>query len=125
MLSWADVRGAAGRDGGGVNVVIHEFAHVLDMEDGVADGVPRLPADIPAAEWQRTLSREYTAFCARVDAGDDTALDPYGAGAPEEFYAVASESFFVDPLAMQAEHPALYALLARLYRQDPAARAVP
>ena len=123
MLSWADVRG--GRDGGTANVVIHEFAHVLDMEDGVANGAPRLPADIPSREWQQTLASEYAAFCARVDAGVDTALDPYGATAPEEFFAVASEGFFVDPQAMRDEHPALYGLLARFYRQDPATMVLP
>jgi hypothetical protein len=123
MLSWRDVRAAGRGAAAGYNVVIHEFAHVLDMADGVADGVPLLPPDLPAAEWQATLAREYEAFVQRVEAGEDTALDPYGGQSPDEFFAVASESFFVAPQAMKAEHPALYGVFVRFYRQDPAAEA--
>ncbi|MCZ2291653.1 MAG: zinc-dependent peptidase [Burkholderiales bacterium] len=116
MLSWRDVRGSGRSAAEGYNVVIHEFAHVLDMEDGLADGVPLLPPDIPRALWLQTLGAEYEAFAARVDAGEDTALDPYGAHAPEEFFAVASEALFVAPERLQAEHPAFHRLLARFYR---------
>ncbi len=119
MLSWRDVRTAGSSAALGYNVVIHEFAHVLDMAEGGPDGVPALPPDLPAAEWQAVLAEEFERFVARVDRGDETALDPYGAEAPEEFFAVASEAFFVAPQPMQEEHPALYALFARFYRQDP------
>jgi Mlc titration factor MtfA (ptsG expression regulator) len=121
MLSWHDVRTAGQHAAQGYNVVIHEFAHVLDMADGVADGVPLLPPDLPPGEWQATLQDEYTRFVQRVEAGDDTVLDPYGAEAEEEFFAVASESFFVNPGPMQQEHPALYRMLQRFYGQDPLA----
>lgn len=121
MLSWRDVRAAGPRAAEGYNVVIHEFAHVLDMADGLSDGVPLLPAGLSRDAWLGVLEPEYERFVARVDGGDaHTALDPYGAEGIDEFFAVASESFFVAPEAMQAEHPALYALLARFYRQDPA-----
>lgn len=116
MLSWHDVGQAGESSAWGYNVVIHEFAHVLDMENGIADGVPLLPPDIPPRLWLQTLAREYEAFAARVDAGEDTALDPYGAHAPEEFFAVASEALFVAPERLQAEHPAFHRLLARFYR---------
>jgi MtfA peptidase len=135
MLSWHDVRSAGRGSASGYNVVIHEFAHVLDMADGAADGVPTLPADIPAAQWQRVMTAEYERFVAAVDAVDALeasegaeaadraaaalALDPYAAQAPEEFFAVASEVFFVAPQTLMAAHPALYTLLARFYRQDP------
>jgi Mlc titration factor MtfA (ptsG expression regulator) len=123
MLSWRDVRASGAQAHLGYNVVIHEFAHVLDMADGLSDGVPALPATIPRTEWTRTLAREYEVFCAAVDAGRDTALDPYGASGIDEFFAVASESFFVAPAPMRVEHPALYELFTRYYSQDPAARA--
>lgn len=122
MLSWRDVRGAGHMAASSYNVVIHEFAHVLDMADGVADGVPWLPGDLPREQWLTTLDTEYQAFVARVERGDVTALDPYGAQAPEEFFAVASEAFFVNPQAARAEHPALYEMLARYYRCNPASR---
>ncbi|GAB1389550.1 MAG: hypothetical protein AMXMBFR78_13480 [Rubrivivax sp.] len=121
MLSWRDVRGSGRSAAEGYNVVIHEFAHVLDMADGAADGVPLLPPEIAREDWQRTLSAEYEAFVRRVDADEDTALDPYGAHAPEEFFAVASEALFVAPQGLRAEHPELYRMLARFYRLDTAA----
>lgn len=121
MLSWRDVRGAGRSAEMAYNVVIHEFAHVLDMADGLSDGVPLLPPDLPRAEWCAVLEREFEAFAARIDAGDEaTALDPYGADGIDEFFAVASEAFFVAPQAMKAEHPVLYGVFARFYRQDPA-----
>ena len=120
MLSWQDV-GAAGRSAAqSYNVVIHEFAHVLDMADGLADGVPLLPAELPRSEWLATLQADLTRLQTRVAAGDATTLDPYGAQGAEEFFAVASEAFFVNPEAMQAEYPCLYGLFTRFYRQDPA-----
>ncbi|MEN9627559.1 MAG: hypothetical protein RJA10_786 [Pseudomonadota bacterium] len=121
MLSWRDVRGSGRTAHEGYNVVIHEFAHVLDMADGLSDGIPPLPPDWPRAEWAAVLEQEYGSFVDRVNADEVTALDPYGAEGPDEFFAVASEAFFVSPLRLLGEHPALYALLARFYRTDPAA----
>ena len=123
MLSWRDVADAGDSAAWGYNVVVHEFAHVLDMRDGVADGVPLLPDRAARARWLAVLEPQWEAFCARVDAGDDTLIDPYGAEAIDEFFAVASELFFVDPAAMRREHAELYELLAGYYRQDPAAQA--
>ena len=124
MLSWPDVRLSGRSAAQGYNVVIHEFAHVLDMAggwSGAAQGrVPRLPPALRVADWVASLGNEYTRFVARVDAGDATALDPYGATAEEEFFAVASECFFVNPASMQDEHAALYRMFVLLYGQDPA-----
>ena len=119
MLSWPDVRRAGQSAAQGYNVVIHEFAHVLDMGTGAANGVPQLPPSIAGAEWSRTLSAEFALLTQRVQDGLPTLLDPYGASAEEEFFAVASECFFVNPAGLQAEHAALYALLSRFYEQDP------
>ncbi len=121
MLSWHDVRSAGQSATAAYNVVIHEFAHILDMAAGVADGMPALPAHITTAEWRDTWTPEFKRFVARVDAEAETVLDPYGATAPEEFFAVASEAFFVQPRAMHREHEALYELLRRFYAQDPRA----
>lgn len=122
MLSWRHVRGiGVAVEQAAYNVVIHEFAHVIDMGNGALDGTPLLPPEIRASEWQATLDREYEAFVAKVDAEQPTVVDPYGAEAPEEFFGVACEAFFVEPWRMRDEHPALYALFARYFRQDPAA----
>lgn len=101
------------------NVVIHEFAHVMDMRDGLADGVPPLEA-AERERWIEVIDAEWARFCERVDAGEPTLIDPYGAEAVEEFFAVAVEAFFVAPAAMRSEEPAMYALLAGFFRQDPA-----
>ena len=121
MLSWRDVEDAGSSADWGYNVVVHEFAHVLDMGDGAADGVPPLASAQARREWLDVLMPAYDRLGEQVACGDDTLLDPYGAQGPEEFFAVASETFFVSPNALRAEHPDLYGLLARYFQQDPAA----
>jgi Mlc titration factor MtfA (ptsG expression regulator) len=120
MLSWTDVREAGVSADWAYNVVIHEFAHVLDMADGEADGVPPLPSAERRRLWISVLDAEYATFCRWVDEGRDTVLDPYGATEVSEFFAVAVEAFFVASAAMQQEHPKLYALFAEYFQQDPA-----
>ena len=121
MLSWRDVADSGESADWGYNVVIHEFAHVLDMGDGEPDGVPPLPGAAERDVWIAVIDPAYEAFCAEVDAGRETLLDPYGATNIGEFFAVAAETFFVSPQELRAEHPGLYGLLARYFQQDPAA----
>ena len=123
MLSWPDVR-AAGLASHGYNVVIHEFAHVLDMADGRADGVPPLPPELSVKAWLTALQAELHSFSACVQRGEQTVLDPYAAAGEEEFFAVTSESFFTTAPAMKKEHPAWYGMLCAFYRQDPAEEGV-
>ncbi len=110
MLSWADAQGRTDAPES-YNVVIHEFAHVLDMQLGVTRASPLTP----------TLQEEFDQFSERVVCGHETLLDPYGAQSIEEFFAVASETFFVTPQRLRDARPALYACLRDVYRQDPAA----
>ena len=70
--------------------------------------------------WLHALADEYERFADRVDDGDDTFLDPYGAEALEEFFAVGAEAFFVAPDDLEREEPRLYRLLAEFFRQEPA-----
>jgi MtfA peptidase len=121
MLSWHDVQQSGQTAQDAYNVVIHEFAHVIDMGDGVADGIPPLPDAAARKRWAGVLALEYERFCRAVDSGDDTALDPYGAEHPSEFFAVAVEAFFVKPAPMRSAHPWLYPLLAEYFGQDPGA----
>ncbi len=120
MLSWRDVADAGESADWGYNVVIHEFAHVLDMGDGAADGVPPLPSAAARHQWLAVLMPAYDRLGEQVACGYQTLLDPYGAQGPEEFFAVASETFFVSPNELRAEHPDLYGLLARYFQQNPA-----
>ncbi len=122
MLAWSDVAAAGETAELAYNVVIHEFAHVLDMADGEADGVPLLPTAQAREAWMECIDAEYERFVDRIDAGEeDTVLDPYGAEGVEEFFAVAAEAFFVAPQGMRDEHPALYTLFTGYFRQDPLA----
>lgn len=120
VLSWRDIRADARAPDDGVNLVLHEFAHQLDFEDGEADGVP-LHDDVAAARtWGELLATELARLRREVDSGVRTVLDPYGAEDPVEFFAVATETFFEIPTVLRAAHPALYDALRRYYRQDPA-----
>jgi Mlc titration factor MtfA (ptsG expression regulator) len=122
ILSWPDVEAASDWHASGMNLVVHEFAHKIDMVTGDANGCPPLPPDMPAADWTATLAAAFAHFAARVHRGDDTAIDPYAAESPGEFFAVLSEVFFSDPSLLVDEYPRVYAQFARFYRQDPAAR---
>ncbi|MBL8490255.1 MAG: zinc-dependent peptidase [Rhodocyclaceae bacterium] len=115
ILSWFDDQDEAW----GINVVIHEFAHKLDMLNGVADGCPPLHAGMSREAWKADFGSAFEDFQRRVDAGDDTMLDPYGAESPAEFFAVMSEAFFETPELLQSDYPAVYGQLSRFYRQDP------
>lgn len=122
VLSWPDVEASADWQSSQMNLVIHEFAHKIDMHDGDANGCPPLADEPSRRDWQRVMQRAYDDFRARVDAGEDTTIDPYAAEHPGEFFAVLSEVFFADPGLLRAEYDDVYAAFADFYRQDPAAR---
>jgi MtfA peptidase len=116
LLSWADIeRGFAGDEA--YNVVLHEFAHLLDHV--VGGELSRRPGGT-ASTWHDVMEVEFDALCDAVDAGEETLIDPYGAEDPAEFFAVCTEVFFELPGPLQARHPALYAVLVAFYGTDPA-----
>lgn len=116
ILAWSEVRSGTDDASDGRNVVLHEFAHQVDQDGGEADGRP-WRAD--AATQQRFAAVMAAAF-ERLQYEPSDTLDPYGASAPAEYFAVATEAFFERPQALAAEAPPVYAELARLYRLDPA-----
>ena len=143
VLSWEDAQQDHLWDDGG-NLVIHEFVHKIDMGSGGANGCPpflvQFHAGIDPAHWKAAFSAAYDDFCARVDALErqlppdfdeenehhlelyaDLAqalpMDPYGAEAPAEFFAVASEAFFARPAPLQRAYPQVFELLEKYYRQ--------
>jgi len=125
ILSWPDVEAGADWEEAGMNLVIHEFAHKIDMMGGDANGCPPLRGEMSPAAWRKAMTLAYDDFCKRVDEGEETAIDPYASEAPAEFFAVLSEVFFADPTLLLDEYPEVYALFARFYRQDPASRLTP
>jgi MtfA peptidase len=122
ILSWPDVEASADWSSAGMNLVIHEFAHKIDMRSGEANGCPPLHPDLPRRTWQKTMADAYEHFLGRVQKGEETEIDPYAAESPAEFFAVLSEVFFAEPTLLQAEYPSVYRLFARFYRQDPGSR---
>ena len=115
VLSWD----AAAHDPA-INVVIHEFAHKLDMLNGEADGVPPLHAGMDRRAWLAVFEEAYDGFCDAVERGKDTWLDPYAAEHPSEFFAVVSEAFFREPRETKRRYPDVYDQLVLFYRQNPA-----
>ena len=118
ILSWADVQADLAEPDAGFCVAVHEMAHKLDALDGELDGTPLLPARWQR-EWARDFQRAYDRFCADVDAGRETALDPYAAEAPEEFFAVASEYHFSAPALLAEAMPTVAVHLTRFYGPSP------
>jgi Mlc titration factor MtfA (ptsG expression regulator) len=118
ILSWADV--ALTEEG--VNVVIHEFAHKLDMLNGDANGYPPLHAGMSRQAWTAAFSAAFGDFSRRIEADEAVEIDPYAAESPAEFFAVLSEAFFDAPHTVLDLYPDVYAQLRDFYRQDPAAR---
>jgi Mlc titration factor MtfA (ptsG expression regulator) len=105
-----------------MNVVLHEFAHKLDMLNGVADGLPPLHVGMDRAAWKAAFAAAYEGFCDALERGRDTWLDPYAAEHPSEFFAVVSEAFFEDGAQTRRRYPEVYDQLRLFYRQDPASQ---
>ncbi|HVO76938.1 MAG TPA: M90 family metallopeptidase [Candidatus Bathyarchaeia archaeon] len=120
VLSWDDVLESAADVHDGYNVVLHEFAHQLDDESGIADGAPRLESKAAYEAWSRVFEREYDALVENIERHRPTLLDEYAVESPAEFFAVVTEAFFETPAGLKAAHPELYEQLSLYYRQDPA-----
>jgi Mlc titration factor MtfA (ptsG expression regulator) len=101
-----------------INVVIHEFAHKLDMLSGAADGLPPLHVGMSREAWIAAFKEAYEGFCDAVERGKETWLDPYAAEHPSEFFAVISEAFFKDAAETRRRYPEVFAQLRLFYKQD-------
>lgn len=116
VLSWRDVLVDSRDDQRTGNVVLHEFAHLIDSLDGDMEGVPPMPTEIQKERWKEVASRELDTLRRSLATGQSTCLDPYGAESPAEFFAVATEAFYCNGRLLSVEHPELYELLTSLYK---------
>jgi Mlc titration factor MtfA (ptsG expression regulator) len=116
IMSWADVLAGAADPEDGRNVVLHEFAHQVDQDTGVADGRPWRPSPAKRRRWAAVMDEAFR----HLQAQPSTLIDAYGASDPAEFFAVVTEVFFERPQALAAQAPAVYRELAELYRLSPA-----
>ncbi|MFN8016622.1 MAG: M90 family metallopeptidase [Acidimicrobiales bacterium] len=119
-IAWDEAARNARHPERGFNVVFHEFAHKLDMLDGVVDGTPPLEGTVELQRWVDVCTEEFEAL--REGRGASLLRD-YAAVDPGEFFAVVTEVFFAEPRKLQHGRPELYDVLAAFYRQDPAERA--
>lgn len=119
LLSWFLPEQQPESELGEINIVIHEFAHKLDMRHSHADGLPPLHQGMSRQRWIAVMEAAFDDLNRRLDDGEEPPLDPYAAEAPAEFFAVASEAFFTAPLQLFDAYPAVYEQLAAFYRQDP------
>lgn len=118
-LSWEDIRRRRAGRREGVNLVIHEFAHKLDMADDWINGTPPM-AGAAEKRWAEVMSREFAALREADEHGRRTLLDPYGTTDEAEFFAVCTESFFQKPRQLKQQYPELYEVLSRYFNLDPA-----
>lgn len=119
VLAWDDVRRGVANFRDGRNVVLHEFAHELDHEDGASNGAPVLQTRGAYRNWARVFAAEFSGLQEQVWNGQGSLLDEYGATNPAEFFAVATETFFERPREMQEHHQELYQELVNYYQVDP------
>ncbi len=122
VLSWQQARDGADNPEDGHNVVFHEFAHKLDMLDGMVDGTPPLSSRSDYPRWTRVMTEAFEELKELARKGRRSVMDRYGATNEAEFFAVATETFFEKPSPLSRKLPELYDLLRDYYRQDPLAR---
>ena len=120
ILSWDATYAGLINISDGQNVVIHEFAHLLDNTNGSANGAPLLEHANNYQQWSRIFSAAYDRLQHSVERGHKTTFNPYGTVNPGEFFAVASELFFEKSSLFQKEEPLLYQQLEKFYAVDPA-----
>ena len=119
VLAWDHVKQESMDIDDGHNVILHEFAHQLDQEDGRADGAPILEQRSSYVSWARILGREYGELIRKVENQHRDVIDSYGATNPAEFFAVVTETFFKRPKNLNKKHPGLYEELKLYYKMDP------
>jgi len=119
VLSWQDTVEGAMIPDDGRNVVIHEFAHQLDQENGKANGAPILNKRQSYQCWSGVFSAQFEQLKAQAKNGTPSLFDYYGATNPAEFFAVTSEVFFEQAEQFHAHYPMLYQQLKNYYQVDP------
>jgi Mlc titration factor MtfA (ptsG expression regulator) len=120
VLSWSDSLAGSINERDGQNVILHEFAHQLDQQNGGATGTPKLKNKNMYKQWHGIFSQEYFELKAQVSHHQTGVIDGYGAVNEAEFFAVVTESFFERPLELRQQHASLYEILYRYYQVDPA-----
>ena len=120
VLSWEDTEHAGIIDGS--NLVIHEFAHKLDVLNGQTNGFPPLHPGMDPEKWSAALSTAFDDLRERYETGREISIDAYAITSPAEFFAVFSEVFFERPHVVKDYYPDVFEQFKQFYRQDPLER---
>jgi hypothetical protein len=119
ILAWDQIVNNPQNEEMGQDVVIHEFAHQLDSEDGSVNGAPGLASTTAYRNWSQVMTQEFDNLQSAIERNEMTIIDPYGATNPAEFFAVSTEAFFKKSHELAYYHASLFALLKAYYRVDP------
>jgi Mlc titration factor MtfA (ptsG expression regulator) len=121
ILSWADSLAGGRMESPGRNLVLHEFAHQLDMMNGrICDGTPPLKTRELHDRWVSVLGPVFDQLVKDCRSGRRGRIDCYGAKNPAEFFAVMTEAFFEHPGALRHHYEEAYSILRDFYGLDPA-----
>jgi Mlc titration factor MtfA (ptsG expression regulator) len=94
------------------NVGIHEFAHLVELEE-VQHGMP------PEVPWQAV--KHWVQYVARElshPPRNRSSIRDYAYTSEQEFFAVLAEYFFKSPALLEKREPQLYAMLREMFHQD-------
>jgi hypothetical protein len=97
------------------NVVVHEIAHKIDGLDGTVNGRPPLHRGMSAQAWADDFGSAYADLVQRLERFEHSAINPYAAHSPAEFFAVSSEYHFVHPHVLALQYPKVARHLQQFY----------
>ena len=118
VLSWQSIADEITGQAVDRNVIVHEIAHKIDMENGAANGMPPLPASMQPVEWSRAFRTAFDQLRQALESGEPPLLDSYAATSPAEFFAVACEEYFIDSMTLEAAFPEVHAQLVRFFGSE-------
>jgi Mlc titration factor MtfA (ptsG expression regulator) len=116
ILAWQQIEQELKNYYSGHNVILHEFAHQLDQEDGSMNGVPKLKDNQEYLSWAEVFQKAYQQLSNNLQRGKHTVINSYGAINPAEFFAVATETYFTKPEVLKRQYPHLYQQLKNYYQ---------
>ena len=132
-LHWESAKDESAQGNSGLNLILHEFAHVMDFaDDGRAQGLLGEAGSQEARNWEELLEEEFPKLVEAHTRGADYVIPPYAMTtgltnitlrglekSRPEFFTCATEVFFERPARLQRECPKVYEALKAFYNLDP------
>jgi MtfA peptidase len=94
------------------NVGIHEFAHLVEVEEAEHGLPPEVPWPV-VKHWVRYVARELA-----HPRTNRSSIRGYAYTNEQEFFAVLAEYFFTAPDLLEKREPELYGMLREMFHQD-------